>query len=345
MAGDILLTLLCAACAGAVLRRLRLPGGMMIGAVIGACLFGLSSGHARAPAELKLLAQILAGACIGAGVSRDELRGMRTILRPALILTPMFLVINLAAGLAIWAAHDMDLMTALLCCTPGGMSDMPIIAADMGADVSKVLTMQFVRFLMGIGLFPLLIRLIPGGGEAGGKTPGRKTGAARPYGAAVATGLVAAACGILGKISPLPAGAMTMATLGAMAFSCLYPKAWMPRGARIFAQCLSGTYVGSSIGLAQIRELPTLAVPILILLICYLGGAWVSALLLKRAGCFSLKEALLAATPAGASDMALISADLGIYNVQLVLLQVLRLIVVISLYPTILSLFTKLFQG
>ena len=46
---------------------------------------------------------------------------------------------------------------------------------------------------------------------------------------------------------------------------------------------------------------------------------------------------MLAATPAGASDMALISADLGISNAKLIVLQVLRLITVVLVFPSILS--------
>ena len=45
--------------------------------------------------------------------------------------------------------------------------------------------------------------------------------------------------------------------------------------------------------------------------------------------------------PAGASDMALISADLGVYNVKLVLLQVMRLIAVILLFPSIFWMLAK----
>ncbi len=46
---------------------------------------------------------------------------------------------------------------------------------------------------------------------------------------------------------------------------------------------------------------------------------------------------MLAATPAGASDMALISADLGIHNIRLIFLQVMRLIAVITLFPALLK--------
>ena len=47
--GHFLLTVLCALAVGLLLDRLHLPGGMMIGAVIGACVFGSLSQAAYMP--------------------------------------------------------------------------------------------------------------------------------------------------------------------------------------------------------------------------------------------------------------------------------------------------------
>ena len=52
----------------------------------------------------------------------------------------------------------------------------------------------------------------------------------------------------------------------------------------------------------------------------------------------SRRESMLAATPAGASDMALISADLGVQSPDLIVLQVVRMLVVISVFPQIINL-------
>jgi len=51
----------------------------------------------------------------------------------------------------------MDLVTSLMCAIPGGMSDIPIISEEMGADSGKVAVMQFVRMVFGIGVFPSMI--------------------------------------------------------------------------------------------------------------------------------------------------------------------------------------------
>lgn len=336
------LTIISACAAGLLLYRLRVPGGMMIGAVIGACVLNLASGWAFMPSQAKTLAQIIAGACIGANVSREEIRGMRSVYKPAIILLPGLLIINVGAGFLIRAVSGMELLTAMFSCTPGGISDIPLIAADLGADPGIVTVMQFIRFLMGIALFPALIKLL---GKRENALPViENTNASepkKPLGACVAL-LVAAALGVLGKLSGIPGGTMALATLGTMALKWFYPSAWSPKPLRRIAQLLSGAFVGAGMGMSELSALATLWLPALILIACYLLGAYGVAYCLRRAKCFDYKESMLAATPAGASDMALISADLGIHNAEIVVLQVVRLIIVISVFPSLLSLISRL---
>lgn len=340
---QILLTLACALAVGILLDRIHMPGGMMVGAVIGACALGVITQQANMPSPAKTIAQIIAGAFIGSGIKRDEVREMRTIVKPALILLPCLLAVNIAAGLLVFKTGTMDLLTALMCCTPGGISDIPMIAADMGADASVVVVMQFVRMVMGIGVFPLMIRFIAGAGSEvhGEKKIKVKTKFEAKH--VLATLAVATVCGLIGKASPVPSGTMGFATLGSIIFACLYEKAQIPRRLRKCAQLLSGAYVGASVGLAELQRLGTLGVPVLILIASYTLACFGIGFLLTRAGCFNRAEGMLAATPAGASDMALISADLGVQNAKLIVLQVLRLITVVLLFPSILSFVVMLF--
>lgn len=342
---QILLTLACALAVGRLLDRLHVPGGMMVGAVIGACMLGVFTGQAAMPAPAKTIAQIIAGAFIGSGIKREDLAEMRTILKPAAILIPCLLLVNIAAGLLIHSTGKMDLLTALMCCVPGGISDIPMIAADMGADASIVVTMQFIRLVLGIGVFPIFIKLITGGdgkeAQASVKTKAKKTYQA---GNVVLTFTVAAVCGLIGKVSPVPSGTMGFATLGSILFACAFPgRAQMPKILRKLAQMLSGAYVGASIGAQQVRVLMTMGMPVLIIVCAYTLACFGIGWLLFRAGCFTRAEGMLAATPAGASDMALISADIGVQNAKLIVLQVLRLIVVVLFFPSLLSFVVTLF--
>ena len=111
----------------------------------------------------------------------------------------------------------------------------------------------------------------------------------------------------------------------------------MPRILGKCAQLLSGAYVGACIGAEQIRTLMHLGVPVVILVTAYMIVCFGVGTLLWKTGCFDHTEGLLAATPAGASDMALISADLGVSSAKLCVLQVLRLVTVVLVFPSILS--------
>ena len=72
-------------------------------------------------------------------------------------------------------------------------------------------------------------------------------------------------------------------------------------------------YIGSSIVLADILELRTIVVPAFILIIGYSINCFLTGKILSKHYDFTQREAMLAATPAGASDMALISSDIGVH--------------------------------
>ncbi len=339
----IVYTLLAAFAVGWLLDRLHVPGGMMVGAVIGACALNLLTGLAGMLGEAKTAAQIVAGAFIGSGVRREDLKQMRSILQVSAIVIGCLFVVNVVSGLVITLVSPLDPLTALMSTTPGGLSDIPIIASEMGAEPAPVLAMQLVRFVLGIAVFPWLIGRLPkeeqkAAGGAAYKAPKGDL----PH--TLLTLLVATGFGLLGRLSGMPGGTMAFATLGAIGFKLLYPKACLIKPVRKAAQCLSGAYVGAGIGMAQLLALRHLALPVVVLVVSYTLGAIVIGGLLQRRGVFNRRESLLAATPAGASDMALISADLGVYNVQLTLLQVMRLIVVITLFPTLLQAIARLIQ-
>lgn len=343
---EIILTLLVAFAAGFLFMKFKVPGGMMIGAVIGSCVFNVITGNAQMPPYAKTLAQIVAGAFIGSSVEKDDLRQMKSIFKTAAFVISSYFAINVICGFLIMKTGNVDPLTALLSCAPGGLSDIPIIADDMGADNSKVLVLQFVRYLLGLGVFPSLLNLIPNedAAEVSGKTGANKEKKPINIPNTLLTFAVAGAAGLLGKYLGVTGGTMAFATIGAIVFKYFCPKAEMHRSIRKAAQLLSGAYVGSTIGIVQIMDMKRLALPAVMLVICYSLGAAMMGTFLYRKKIFKKREAYLASIPAGASDMALIADDLQIHNIKIVLLQVMRMIVVISIFPTLLELVAKLFS-
>lgn len=315
---------------------------MMVGAILAVTILSITTDLAVMPVQAKVTAQCLAGAFIACSVSREDLKNLPKLWRPLLVLLASLLAVNLLTGLLIWRISPLDPLTAMLSCVPGGMSDTPIIAADMGADAGKVAILQFVRMSAGIGVFPSLILLItkdPPGPAVSPEGPARPAAAGGQHGAAAFPLTLAAAflCGIAGKLSGIPAGTLVFSMFGVIALKLLTGKAWLPMWAKRLAQVLSGAYIGCGISRRDLLELRYLLLPAVLILAGYFLNSLLTGQLLHRLFGYSRKTAMLIATPAGASDMALISSDLGVTDKTVIELQIIRMVVVISVFPQIIA--------
>ena len=153
------LTILAALCAGLLVFKLKVPGGMLVGAILGAAALNVATGQAFIYPQTRMLAQALTGAYIGCMMTREDVRHLPRLIRPYLTVVASLLALNLAMAAFYFRVTDLDLLTCLFCAAPGGMSDTPLIAMDMGADSSVVAVMQFVRMIFGMGCLPSVIML------------------------------------------------------------------------------------------------------------------------------------------------------------------------------------------
>lgn len=345
----ILLTIGAAAGGGLLLMKLRVPGGMLVGAIVGVVALNLATGQAYIYPQTRVLAQVLTGAYIGCLVTREDLRRLPGVIRPYLAVMATFLALNLAVGFFIWRFTDLDLLTALFCAAPGGMTDTPLIAMDMGADASMVAVMQFVRMVFGMACLPSVIlladRRLEGeetpGGETGEKQASGKKGPTASLRRFLPTFTLALGAGILGKLSGIPAGALSAALIAVIALKFAGSAPPMPMWVRRLAQVVSGCCIGAGITREQIFQVRQLVLPALVMILGYIvvcvGMGWVIARLFHM----DPKEAMLSLSPAGATEMALIAADLGVHSTNLVVLQICRLLGVTVMFPQVFALICR----
>ena len=252
----------------------------------------------------------------------------------------------------IYYVSPLDLVTSLMSSVPGGLADIPIISADMGADAPKVVVLQFIRMITGIGLFPTLITFVARKRREKEKvTVPQNTDSIsieqtriikeHTLPEFIQTMGVAAFFGVIGKILGIPAGVLLFSLIGVISFKLIFDKAYMTMWAKRFAQVLAGAYIGCSMTYGDILELKYLFIPSLLLLLGYSITCFIVGNLLSKYFGMSIEEGMLVATPAGASDMALISSDLGVQSTDLIVLQIIRVVVVISVFPQIINLIVK----
>lgn len=319
----------------------------MVGAIAGAAMLNILTGRAYMPAGAKLCAQCLAGAYIGCSALGGEQKMFAHLAKPAFILLLSVLGLNLLLGALLYLTSPMDLLTSLMCAVPGGMSDTPIIAADLGADAPKVALLQFVRMAGGVGLFPSLIVWMTRNDPTLSLPPAavETEKSVHPLSSADFPLTLAAAllCGTLGRCLGVPAGALVFSMLGVMGLKLLTGRGRLPLWAKCLTQVMSGAYIGCGVTRADLAALHELFVPALIILAGYFLNSIVTGRLLHRLFGFPMRLAMLAATPAGASDMALISADIGVESAELVALHVIRMVVVVSVFPQLIVLLAHRF--
>lgn len=351
----ILLTVAAAAAGGLLLMKLKVPGGMLVGAIIGVVILNLATGRAYIYPQTRVVAQVLTGAYIGCMVTKEDLKRLPGVIRPYLAVMASFLALNLLVGFFIYRVTDLDLLTSLFCAAPGGMTDTPLVALDMGADASMVAVMQFVRMVFGMGCLPTAIMLSdrllePEQAKAleerekqlHTKQAGKKKAhvSLRKF---LPTFFVALCAGIVGKLTGIPAGTLSFALAAVIVMKFVGTVPPMPMWVRRLAQVVSGCCIGAGITREQIFQLRQLVLPAVVLCLgyiaCCVGMGWV----ISKAFHMDLREAMLSLSPAGATEMALIAADLGVHSTNLVVMQICRLLGVTVLFPQIFAVLVRLF--
>ncbi|WP_312650862.1 AbrB family transcriptional regulator [Proteiniclasticum sp.] len=342
----LLLTLAIAFSGGYILNRFRIPGGMMLGSVIAVALLNINTTFVEIPGSFRFVAQCIAGAYIGMTVRKEDLKKMKNFIKPTATLLFGLFVTNLIVGVIIYFISPMDLLTSFLSAIPGGISDTPLIASDMGADATKVTVLQFVRLVSGIAMVPLLL------GKNGSKDESVESGVSlvekkRPVFSRNLILAVAAAVvfGYIGKLSGVAAGTLLFAMAGIVILKIIGFEVTFPIWFKRMAQLFSGAYIGSHFGYQDVLELKYLLLPAAVIVVINILACYIMGNTLNRYHGIPRSQAILSSSPAGASDMALIASDIGVSGSDVALIQIFRLVGAVALFPQIFLLISKLFAS
>lgn len=324
---------------GRLFQRIRFPAGMLIGALLATGFLVAGVGLTPTPSFVKTIAQTAGGMYIGCSSTREDIAQLRTFYKPVICLTIALFVANYVQGFALYFIGYSDLLTSLMCAVPGGVSDVTLISADMGADASRVLLIHLWRLIAGIGIFPILVKFttppMPEDSEevaAKKRMPPPSHNLLRVAGMFACCSIGAYICDV---ILDLPAGCLIGAMVVAFALNFSGYQMVYPRKMRIGAQLLSGVYVGSLLDTSLLFDWKVALLALAVSLVILIINAYVFGYILQRFCHVPLREGLLMLTPAGASDMALISADIGVHSPRLVLMHLYRFIIACSIFPQI----------
>ncbi len=156
---DFLLTALVAVAGGAAGHLSGFPAGALTFSMVAVAVYNVRWARAYMPDWIRKVAQILSGALVGVTITRADILNLRYLVVPFFIVAVQYTFICYGIGPFIARRYHIGVDTMLLACSPAGVTDMALIAQDMGGDVSKVAVFQIVRLCGTLAVFPVLVKL------------------------------------------------------------------------------------------------------------------------------------------------------------------------------------------
>lgn len=146
-------------------RLLRLPAPHLAGPMVASAavhLAGLT--HAAPPLILVAIAQILLGASVGARFAGLTYRDLGRVLRLGGIATVILLLVTGVFAVGLHTLTGLPFASIVLAFSPGGLTEMSLVALALNVDTAFVATHHIVRITVVVMLVPLLFRLMRGRG-------------------------------------------------------------------------------------------------------------------------------------------------------------------------------------
>lgn len=322
-------------------HRLRLPAGMLTGALAGVSGALALQGFPEAPAlpAADLLLQILVGILVGLRITRSSLRSGARSLVPAAALALAFVALSAGTALAAVYLTGIDLPTALFSAAPGGLTEMASIGATMGADGVAVAAVHLARLLVVIAAVNLLVAGLQRreAGRAGARRvpEAEETSGTGRLWLVVLAGL---AGGLAGSVAPLPAGGVVGALLGAAAVRLLSEGPVPDRRFGLGVQAFVGVVLGLGVSEEFFAALASLAGAAALFTAAQIG-LWILAIyLLHRLAGYGTQTATFAAAPGGMITLISAAGENDADMVTVASIHLIRLTATIVAVPLLVAL-------
>lgn len=325
-----------------VARKAHIPAPFTTGAMVSVILLTVLTGRSYMPSLAKPIAQSIAGGAVGATIRRETLDDLKRAIRPVLAYDVSLMAVALIASAAVYRFTPLLLSTAVLSCAPGGISDMTLLAHDFGANPMQVGLLHIMRLLVAYGAFPLITRAyaarhpeldMKADIEARAAAPSSPL----PMSRVVLNAVIMIGAGLIGWRLNVPAGAITFSMAAVAVYQVKTNCARMSLKARRVAQVFSGAYIGSMVTVSDLSGVPDLVLPFLIILTEFLILDFVIGPIIARRYKQDITTMLLACSPAGAAEMALIAGEMGGDQAKVALFHIVRLASVLATFPFIMS--------
>ena len=158
---SLLWLLLAAAAGGLLLDRLGLPGGLIIGAMVGSAVYSVwSDVQVTLPTGFRAVAYVILGAAIGSGITRETLGALRAAVVPSVLAAVLIILAGLGIAYLL-RLLGMGIDGDVLATSPGALSTVVALAIERDAGAPQVAVFHTVRVVLVLASLPLLVLLLP----------------------------------------------------------------------------------------------------------------------------------------------------------------------------------------
>lgn len=293
--------------------------------------------------------QLLLGIEIGQQINLSVIHVLDKGWLTITVTTLISIVLSLVSGMVLFRFSRTDMITSLYGTTPGGLSSMLGIAADVGANVAVVSIIQTMRVILVESTIPFIVSVWSGLGNGTADA----AGSVETLSPVTVAGLIfivvlAASFTLLGKKIHLPApwllGSMigvgiAQALAGLIAGSNL--PIWWPHNLIIIAQLMIGASVGARLNRRMFAGVARTVVMGLVGSLGLMAAMLLCALLVSDFTGIDTITSILAFSPGGIDVMAVTSVVLHADSTFVVAVQVLRVLAICIVLPPFFNLISR----
>lgn len=339
---------------GFILSLTGISIGWMIGTLIVACCLAMirPAWLMMAPDQKGInrrwlaLGQMILGIELGQKLNLSVLSVLKDHWFSVGVMLILSILLAMLSGYVLWRFSKTDMMTSFVGTAPGGLSAMPSIAQEVGANTAIVSLVQMMRVLLVVLSIPFLVILIytkqDRTASAAAETISSATTDFRLAPVLWTVILILAAWGACkaAKFLKFPApwllGSMlgvAIVHVGGAAVTGHDMTAWWPSQANHVSQVFLGATIGSKMYKSMFAGVTRIIIVGFVSSVGLIAAMFLSAVIVSELTGISLITSVLAFAPGGIAEMATTSVTLHADSTFVVAVQVIRVILVIALLP------------
>ncbi|MDR1744218.1 MAG: AbrB family transcriptional regulator [Planctomycetota bacterium] len=323
-----------------VFARCGAPNPALLGSMFATGILNLTGHYPAFPAWfISLAANLLIGMMVGRQIDRNILQRIRALARPVFVQTAGILALSVACGytLHLMGGGKIDLLTAFISASAGGITEMAVFGLAMNADVPVVVLVQVFRVVVALSLIPYIAVVCDKFGQRAGSGRAKQERPKLPLFARfeyVPLTLFAVAGSALGAWLNIPSGGFLGAVVASGAFAVSINKVYkFNAGLRSAAQIALGLIMGQRMTPEIAIQLWHMLLPAVTVTVVMLIGCVLLALLLHKTTGWDLTTCLLCTAPAGLSQITVYAEEIGVDSFVATVFHTVRIISIVALYP------------